>query len=150
MHSDRMREVADLIERNGPEHFDMCGWFDYRGAPVNVTYLAAAQRFVNGTPYCGTTACVGGTAEALLVRSLPLDYTGTIPRPETWLGLDPAHDERGTLFYPGNAGEGGWDWTRQPGERGYIAHDHAVRMLRLCADRGDARPYYWDECARPD
>ena len=166
MNRERMRQVADAIERDierfEGEHFDMGDW----GQPTALRALFESDGSLGDEEreyFCGTVGCICGWAVCVAGASnddigpSALGYSGhnLIARASGWLGLDSWRCEHRTLFLP-EVHECGYDHRAFKGRLAiygqvrpehYITPEHAVAMLRVCAERGDVKPAYWRESA---
>lgn len=105
MHAERLRAVADLIEEQGDEHFDLEQWFtdtEYGHCPptpIQGVHAVTPFRDDNNPRECGTTACVAGWASVLMHKEgaqLSNHWINWEQNVREWLGL--TEHEAAVLF----------------------------------------------------
>jgi len=130
--AEQFNEIADAIEEH-KERFNMLHWISVGKGHGNASHRELAEDLfcVNDQLYCGTAACIGGTASLLAAtKGLPL-----------YMYLPLSEEQDDSLFYAGKPSV----WAKYRVELGidleidadhllsHITADMAITMLRNLA-----------------
>lgn len=148
MNVERFRQVADAIEKDTHRYYsgrDQRSHFTMKtfGDTFKLAQLLNGE--IDPEDDCGTAGCIGGWCDALAMKES--GTTRTVVPAHEWLGIE-CEDEAEMLFCPRFLTTGGYSYLAHEGANGHITADHAVKMLRYCADKGKVLAQYWNDCLK--
>lgn len=134
MNAENMRRLADVIEGVPDRNFGMR--YPFVGSSLPLEGLLKGS-----THKCKTAACIAGYA-CVLAEMDPdfrvLSFAQELETARDWLEL--GLNQSAMLFAPRTSSV---SFKALKGDEQYITRQHAVRMLRRCADAREVCSLYW-------